>query len=405
MDIIFYSGIILFAGFIFGELASLIKLPKVTGYILAGVLLNPELIHFIPKEITIHTDFITDVSLSFITFSVGGTLLFSKIKQLGKSITLITVFEAELAFLFVFIGLFLLAPFLIHISSASILTVYLPLALFFGALASPTDPSSTLAVMHQYKAKGKVSSTIMGVAAFDDIFGLLNFSIALSIAEVIVSGGGFEFSTSIISPLYKIFGALFLGAIMGYILNRLSVFVKKETAGNLIVVIFSVLLTAFGLANYIGVDELLTTMSVGIIVVNFNPYQERIFAILTENTEELIFVLFFTLSGLQLDFSILFNYLPLALIFVILRFSGKYLGTKIGGNLSKADAKVKKYTFGGLIPQGGIVIGLALLIKQHAEFSHIADIIISVIIGATIIHEFIGPIFAKISLKKAGEIE
>lgn len=405
MDIIFYSGIILFAGFIFGELVNLIKLPKVTGYILAGVLLNPELITFIPKEITVNTDFITDVSLSFITFSVGGTLLYSKIKQLGKSIVLITVFEAELAFLFVFVGLLLLAPLLVHITSATIVTVYLPLALFFGALASPTDPSSTLAVMHQYKAKGKVSSTIMGVAAFDDIFGLLNFSIALTIAQVIVNGGGFEFSSSILSPLYRIFGALALGAIMGYILNKLSVYVKKETAGNLVVVIFSVLLTAFGLANYIGVDELLTTMAVGIIVVNFNPYQERIFEILTENTEELIFVLFFTLSGLQLDFNVLFDYLPLAFVFVILRFLGKYIGTKIGGNLSHADTKVKKYTFGGLIPQGGIVIGLALLIKQHAEFSHIADVIISVIIGATIIHEFLGPILSKMSLKKAGEIE
>ena len=404
MDIIFYSGIILFVGFIFGELANLIKLPKVTGYILAGVVLNPELVNFIPKEITVHTDFITDVSLSFITFSVGGTLLYSKIKQLGKSIMLITFFEAELAFLFVFLGLFFLAPYLIHINSATIVTVYLPLALFFGALASPTDPSSTLAVMHQYKAKGKVSSTIMGVAAFDDIFGLLNFSIALTIAQVVVDGGGFEFSTSILAPLYKIFGALVLGAIMGFILNKLSVYVKKETAGNLIVIIFGVLLSSFGLANYIGVDELLTTMTVGIMVANFNPIQEKIFSILTENTEELIFVLFFTLSGLQLDFNVLFNYLPLALIFVVLRFSGKYVGTLIGSNVSKADSKVKKYTFGGLIPQGGIVIGLALLIKQHAEFSHIADIIISVIIGATIIHEFIGPILAKISLKKAGEI-
>ncbi|HHB52029.1 MAG TPA: sodium:proton exchanger, partial [Saprospiraceae bacterium] len=330
MDIIFYSGIILFAGFIFGELVTLIKLPKVTGYILAGVLLNPELIDFIPKEITVHTDFITDVSLSFITFSVGGTLLYSKIKQLGKSILLITFFEAELAFIFTLIGIFLLAPFLIHITSASIFTVYLPLALFFAALASPTDPSSTLAVMHQYKAKGKVSSTIMGVAAFDDIFGLLNFSIALSIAQVIVSGKGFEFGSSILSPLYKIFGALALGAIMGFVLNKLSIYVKKETAGNLVVVIFGVLLTTFGLAHYIGVDELLATMAVGIIVVNFNPYQERIFDILSENTEELIFVLFFTLSGLQLDFNVLFDYLPLAFVFVALRFGGKYFGTKLG---------------------------------------------------------------------------
>ncbi len=404
MDAIFYSGIILFAGFVFGELVNLIKLPKVTGYILAGVLLNPGLIDFIPKEMTTHTDLITDVSLSFITFSVGGTLLYSKIKNLGKSILLITIFEAEFAFVLVLIGIFLLSPLLVHFTSATSLTVYIPLALFFAALASPTDPSSTLAVMHQYKAKGKVSSTIMGVAAFDDIFGLLNFSIALSVAQVIVSGKSFAFESSILSPLYKIFGALILGAVMGFVLNKLSVYVKKETAGNLVVVIFGVLLTSFGLAHYIGVDELLTTMTVGIMVVNFNPYQERIFEILTENTEELIFVLFFTLSGLQLDFNVLFDYLPLALVFVGLRFIGKFFGTKFGANISNADKKVKKFTFGGLIPQGGIVIGLALIVKQHAEFSHIADIIISVIIGATIIHEFVGPILAKYSLKKAGEI-
>ena len=403
MDMIFYSGIILFVGFFFGELAELIKLPKVTGYIIAGVSLNPQLFNIIPADITEHTNLITNISLSFITFSVGGTLLYSKIKALGKAISLITFFEAETAFLFVFLGLFFFAPFFIDNSAETGFMILIPLALFFGALASPTDPSATLAVMHEYKAKGKVSSTIMGVAAFDDIFGLLNFSIAMSIAHIFLGGKAFSFS-SILNPLYEIFGAFALGAIMGAILNLISIRIKKESAGNLIVLIFGVLLTTFGLARYIGVDELLSTMTIGIIVVNFNKYQERIFSILSENTEELIFVLFFTLSGFQLNFAVLFDYLPLAVIFVLLRFSGKYVGTRIGSSLSKSSENVKKYTIGGLIPQGGIVIGLALLIKQDPEFSSLADIIISVIIGATIIHELIGPVFAKMSLKKAGEI-
>ncbi len=405
MDIIFYSGLILISGFIFGELAKLARLPKVTGYILAGVLLNPQLFSIIPNDISEHTNLITNISLSFITFSVGGTLLYSKVKALGKSITYITIFEAETAFLLVFIGLFFIAPFFVNIPGVSNLTFFLPLALFFGALASPTDPSATLAVMHQYKAKGEVSSTIMGVAAFDDIFGLLNFSLAMSIAQVLVSGNSFDIQSSLLGPLYKIGGAISLGLIMGFILNLSSVKIKKESSGNLIVLIFGVLLTTFGIADYIGVDELLSTMTVGIMVVNFNKYQERIFEILSENTEEIIFVLFFVLSGLQLNFSVLLNYLPIALIFVALRFLGKYTGTRIGSSLAKSSTVVRKYTFGGLLPQGGIVIGLALLIKQQEEFSDIADIIISVIIGATIIHELMGPIFAKISLRKAGEIE
>ena len=404
MDIVFYSGIILFTGFFFGELAGLIKLPKVTGYIIAGVFLNPQLFNIIPADITEHTNFITNISLSFITFSVGGTLLYSKIKSLGKSIILITVLEAEIAFLFVFIGLFFIAPLFIDISATDSMTYFLPLAILFGALASPTDPSATLAVMHEYKAKGVVSSTIMGVAAFDDIFGLLNFSIGISIAQVVVSGQGFSFVSSIGAPVYKIAGAIVFGSIMGFIFNFISIRIKKETAGNLIVLIFGILLTSFGLAHYLGIDELLTTMTIGIIVVNFNKYQKRIFDILSENTEEIIFVLFFTLSGFALNFSVLFSYMPIVLIFVLLRFAGKYTGTRIGSRLSKADVKVRKYTVGGLIPQGGIVIGLALLIKQHQEFEHIADIVISVIIGATIVHELIGPVFAKLSLRKAGEI-
>ncbi len=404
MDIIFYSGIILFVGFFFGELAEQIKLPKVTGYIIAGVMLNPELFNIIPADITEHTNLITNISLSFITFSVGGTLLYSKIKSMGKAISLITFFEAETAFLFVFLGLFFLAPLFIPTSVESNLLILIPLALFFGALASPTDPSATLAVMHEYKAKGKVSSTIMAVAAFDDIFGLLNFSLAMSVAHILLSGNDFSFG-SILIPLYEIFGAFALGAIMGLILNFISIRIKKESAGNLIVLIFGVLLTTFGLAKFIGVDELLSTMTIGIMVVNFNIYQERIFDILSENTEELIFVLFFTLSGFQLNFTVLFDYLPLAGIFVLLRFAGKYTGTRIGSKISKSPEKVKKYVIGGLIPQGGIVIGLALLIKQNPEFSSLADIIISVIIGATIIHELLGPVFAKISLKKAGEIK
>jgi Kef-type K+ transport system membrane component KefB len=220
-----------------------------------------------------------------------------------------------------------------------------------------------------------------------------------------VSGNSFDIQSSLLGPLYKIGGAISLGIIMGFILNLSSIKIKKESSGNLIVLIFGVLLTTFGIADYIGVDELLSTMTVGIMVVNFNKYQERIFEILSENTEEIIFVLFFVLSGLQLNFSVLFNYLPIALVFVALRFLGKYTGTRIGSSLAKSSIAVRKYTFGGLLPQGGIVIGLALLIKQQEEFSDIADIIISVIIGATIIHELMGPIFAKISLRKAKEIE
>ena len=146
-------------------------------------------------------------------------------------------------------------------------------------------------------------------------------------------------------------------------------------------------------------------MAMGAFVVNFNKMREKIFKILERYTEELIFVLFFTISAMHLKFSVLSTSYILILFFVLFRTIGKVAGSKLGAHLAKSSTNVKKYVAGGLIPQGGIVIGLALLLKQNNSFDQIADIIISVIIGATIIHELVGPVIAKISLKKAGEIK
>ena len=157
MQSILIFGVILIAGYVFGEIATKIKLPKVTGYILAGIFLNPGLFNFIPEDFINHTNLITNISLSVITFSVGGTLSYSRIKKLGKGILFITLFEAEFALLSVFIGFLAITPFFIHIPDATWLTVFIPISIIIGSLASPTDPSATLAIVHEYKAKGDVT--------------------------------------------------------------------------------------------------------------------------------------------------------------------------------------------------------------------------------------------------------
>ncbi len=405
MESLIIIGAILFTGFVLGEIVSKIKLPKITGYIIAGVLLNPELFHIIPSSFNEHTDVITNIALAFITFSVGGTLLYKKIKKLGKEIIGITFFEAEFAFLAVFLGFLVITPFFLNIANATWFAVIIPISLLLAALASPTDPSATLAVSHEYKAKGEVSQTIMGVAAFDDALGIVNYSLAITIAGVLILHQTFNVYSSVFDPLFVIFGAIVLGLVFGFIFNSITWLVKRETEGMFIVIIICFLLLCFGVAKIIGVDELLATMSMGAIVVNFNRLREKIFKILERYTEELIFVLFFTISGMHLNFSVLSTSYILILFFVLFRTIGKVSGSKLGAYLAKSPAKVKKYVAGGLIPQGGIVIGLALLIKQNNAFNQIADIIISVIIGATIIHELIGPFIAKFSLKKAGEIK
>ncbi|KPJ74405.1 hypothetical protein AMJ52_00710 [candidate division TA06 bacterium DG_78] len=398
-------GIIILIGFIFGEIANKIRLPKVTGYICAGILLNPGLFNIIPQDFVIHTDLVTNIALSFITFSVGGTLFYSHIKRMGKGISYITICEAECAFLIVILGFLLLSPVFIHFPGASWLTTFIPISILVGSLASPTDPTATLAVVHEYKAKGDVTSTIMGVAAFDDALGIINYSFAFTIAGVLILHKNFSVHSSLLQPFIIIFGSIFVGCMFGVVLNWVTMITKKETEGTLIVVIFGFLSLCFGVAKVLGVDALLTTMVMGIVVVNFNPLRAKIFKVLERYTEELIFILFFTLSGMHLKFSVLANFYILVFFFVVLRTIGKFLGVIIGSHISKTSRKIRKYTTGGLIPQGGIVVGLALLIKQNPAFDTIADIIIGIIIGATIIHELIGPISARLSLKKAGDIK
>jgi NhaP-type Na+/H+ or K+/H+ antiporter len=396
-------GIILISGFIFGELINKLNLPKVSGYIIAGILLSPPIAPFVSESFVESTKIVTNLSLSIITFSVGGTLLISKIKNQGRQILKITLGESSFAFLFVMIGFILLSPFLIKIDNATYVTIYIPLSLMLGALAAPTDPTATLAVAHEYKAKGKVMSTIMGVAAFDDALGLFLFSIAIAIATPFVSSQDIEIGSITLSVVKQIFGAVLVGGIIGFIFNIVAQHLSENSEGMMIVIIIGFLALGFGISSYIGVDELLAIMFMGFMVVNFSKKHNLIFALLERYTEQLIFILFFTISGMHLDIFVLGESFLLVLLFVILRASGKFTGVLVGAG--KAPKEVKKYTAGGLIPQGGIVIGLALMIKYDPTFSEISNEFINIVLGATVIHELIGPVLAKFSLKKAGEIE
>ncbi len=404
MSGILIFGLIVLFGFISGEAARKIGLPKVTGFILAGIILNPRLTHIVTTDFAEHTDIVINIALAFITFEVGGTLHYSKIKKLGKSIIYITLFEGELSFLATATGIAFVSTFFVHTSEANFSTLFIPIGLLMGSLASPTDPSATLAVVHEYKAKGPVSSTIMGVAALDDTLGIINFSIAVAVSMVLVTHQNFNFYSSFAIPIYQIFGAIIFGIVNGIIFNFLTVRLRGETEGTLIVSILALLTLSFGISSLINVDELLTVMTAGAFVVNFNSKKEQIFRMLERYTDELIFIFFFTMSGMQLDFSIFFTYLPLAFFFMIFRASGKISGALIGATVAKSPDKVRKYTWGGLIPQGGIFIGLALLIKQNPAFASFSDIIISIIIGATVMHELVGPLISRKVIQAAGDI-
>jgi Kef-type K+ transport system membrane component KefB len=396
-------GVLVITGFVAGEAAQLAKLPRASGYLLAGILLNPGLTHLVPASFAEHTGTVIDISLALITFAIGGSIRFRELRRTGRSILAIGVLQAELTLLITAVGMAALFSFTPWFGG-EIVRFALPAAILLGGLALPTDPAALLAVKKQYGAKGRVSSTIMSTAAIDDMLTFVNFAFAIQFAMAFAPGSQAHFSQALWEATYSIGGAVLAGILFGWLFNSFCRLMKNEGEGFLIILLLGMLFTTFGLAKMLNIDEMLATMVMGMLIINFNPKHKAIFSILERYTEELVFILFFTISAMQMDFGALGQSMAIVLPFVLLRAIGKHTGVWTGAVSTGAPRKVRKWATLGLLPQGGIVIGLALTIKEHAAFSPVADLIINTVIAATIINEISGPVLAKLSLKKAGEI-
>ena len=397
--ILFEVAIILILGYLLGNLANLLKMPRVSGYIVTGIIMSPYVLGLIDKEFLDKSDIITHMSLSIITFLIGSSLQWSKIKSLGKAIFGITIGEAEIAYFAVFAAM---TAYFYYFSNYEF-EVVLAIALLFGALASPTDPAATLEVIHEFKAKGVLTTTVLGVAALDDATGIINYVLGTSIAQTIISGNEFEIKSALFDISKNIFGAIAIGIVMGYVLKYLGMFAKERK--EKVTVTFGILFLTFSLAHMAHVDELLSTMTVGITLVNSYKRSYEFISPIENYIEDAVFTLFFVVGSAFLNIAILLKYLPLVGAYIFARFIGKFIGTFLGGSLTNAPAVVRKYLAFSLFPQGGIVIGLALLSYQTPEFREFGQILINIVIGATAIHEFMGPILSKLSLTKAGDIK
>lgn len=391
-------GVILIVGYLFGNLANLLKLPRVSGYIVAGIVMSPSLLGIIDRNFLERSDIVTHASLSVITFLIGSSLALEKLKKLGKAILLITLGEAELAFLFVVVAMLSYTL----LTQDLTLPTALALALLFGALGSPTDPAATLAVIHEYRAKGVLTTSVLGVAALDDATGIINFVLGFSLSLALM--GGDLSLTAIGAEIGKeILGALFLGFLAGYGMHLLGKFALERK--EIVTVTIGVLFTTFALAKVFGFDELLSTMTAGITLVNVDRENDKFKEPLENYIEDVIFTAFFVIGSAFLDLKVLIQHFPVVVLYILSRFAGKFAGVYVGGHLSGAPKQVKKYLAFALFPQGGIVIGLALLTYQSPEFRDMGSLLVNVVIGATAIHEFIGPVFSKFALEKAGEIK
>ena len=389
-------GTAIMIGLIFNRIVKLLGLPNVTGYLVAGVLIGPSIFQVIPEVWINPLTLLVNVALGFIAFSIGGEFRISKIKKIGKSVIVITFFQALVTTLLVDIGLLLLVP---------VLNIEPAVAICLGAIATATAPAATLMVVHQYNAKGRVTDILMPVVALDDAIGLMVFSISLAVAKLTAAGSSVNVASMLIDPIVEIVLSLVVGAVIGVVLTfGLGFFHSRN---NRLTSIICAVFLGTSIASLFHLSSLLLCMAIGAVMANFYNDSEKMVD-LTEHWTPAVFLLFFIISGAELDLKIIPTVGLLGVCYLIFRSAGKYFGARLGASVVGETKEVRKYLGVALLPQAGVAIGMSqLVVKAFTELGMpgIGVQMRAVVLCATLVYELVGPLLTKMVLTKAGEIE
>ena len=387
LNIYFKLVFLLAFGLMGGRVARRFNLPNVTGYLLGGLLLGPSFLNLVgDKELAI-VNFVNEVSLSAIAFNIGGEFLISTIKRVGKDIFIITVFEVLGVVTLVFSVMYFLAG------------QSFVFSLITAAMSAATAPAGTLMVIRQYRAKGVMTDAILPIAALDDALGIMVFGLALALAKFNLGITGGSTLMMVLAPFKEIFLSLIVGGVLGLLVARITRHIKSQE--ELTSFILAVIFLPPAIERVLPVSALLVSMMMGAIYVNVGRQPARTFTTLNAFVPP-INVLFFAFAGASLDLSILANIGLLGLLYVLSRMFGKVIGTTLGTKVTKSDPKMVKYLGWALLPQGGISIGLSMIVRN--ELPTEATGIVTLILFSVLFFEIMGPIFAKVAISKAGEI-
>ena len=387
-DIIIPIALMLFSGYALTRVTKRLRLPNVTAYIVAGIIIGPYCLNLVDKNIIEGTDFIADIALAFIAFSTGEFFKFSTLKKNGMKVVIITFWEAFMASLLVFI------------LSFYILNLNLPFSLVLSALASATAPASTVMTIRQTGAKGDFVNTLLQVVALDDVFGLIAYSVAISIS-ISLNSGKINIS-SILSPIVFNILVLILGGSFGVLMKLLMP--KQRSKDNKLIISIAVLFTFCGICALLNVSPLLGCMSMGTVYINITE-DDKLFKQINYFSPPIL-LLFFVRSGLNFKLDVLVNKstsigsIPLiwiGMLYFLVRIFGKYIGAFLGSLVTKKSKEVRNYLGLALIPQAGVAIGLSAL-GARILGGETGNALQTIILASSVLYELIGPACAKLSL-------
>lgn len=388
--VIISIALMLFLGFSMTRLTKRLRLPNVTAYIVVGILIGPFCLNLVPATVIDGMDFLSDIALAFIAFSTGEFFKLSTLKKNGMKVAIITVLEACLATVVVFIVTY------------CILGVDLGFSIVLAALASATAPASTVMTIRQTGAHGDFVDTLLQVVALDDVVGLIEYSVAISLALSVSLGSASVGATGILKPIGINLGVLLLGGLFGLFLKLLMP--KKRSNDNRLIISVSLIFAFCGICALLDVSPLLGCMSMGTVYINITN-DEKLFKQLNYFTPPIL-LLFFVRSGLSFRLDALVNnstavgntpLLVIGVVYFVVRIVGKYAGAFLGCLITGKPKEVRNYLGLALIPQAGVAIGLAAL-GARTLGGETGVALETVILSSSVLYELVGPACAKLSL-------
>ncbi len=409
-------AVTMLAGLFMSRVVKPLKLPAVTGYLIAGVLIGPYVLGLLKvpglgfssgAEVN-SFKILSEIALGFIAFEIGPEFRLKQIKNNGKQATVIGIVQAVVTTLLVdavLIGAhFVLGEEVFPLTAAIIL----------GAIASATAPAATLMVVRQYKAKGKLTDILLPVVALDDAVGLVIFSVSFGVAKAMLAGS-FDLVSMLVQPLLEVVLSLVLGAALGFVFSWIEKFFKSNSKRLSLTVTFVLLAVALSKLRFevfgvhIAFSSLLVCMMTSTIFCNVCDFSEEIMEKTNKWTMPL-YIIFFVLSGAELELSIFTSGVTvlIGVLYIASRSLGKYFGALGSAKATKCDENICKYLGITLLPQAGVALGMSITAMELANYAggeKTGGLVRNIVLFSVMIYELVGPLLTKISLTKAGDIK
>lgn len=409
MSTLLSVSIAVLAGLLMTRVFNLWKLPDVTAYLVAGVLIGPyflgamhmEGLGFVSSQAVGSLSLISEVALGFIAFSIGNEFRLQDLKATGRQAAVIGVFQALTATALVDLALLAL-HFLMpeKLSLAQVLTL--------GAIATATAPAATLMVVRQYKAKGPLTSLLLPIVALDDAVGLVVFAVSFGIAKTLVSNE-MDLVSILVNPLVEIVGSLALGAVMGWLLTQLEKLFHSNTNRLNMTIAFVFLTVSLSMLEFrlgpvtVGFSSLLVCMMLGTVFCNLCPLSGDLMGAADKWTSPL-FALFFVISGAELELDVFTDWAIVCagVVYILFRSAGKYLGAYASSKRMKCAPKICKYLGITLLPQAGVSLGMCTTAMQLGEQG---NLIRNITLFSVLVYEMVGPLLTRQALTASGDIK